>query len=448
MYLNKERIVSSIVIKNTRVMQTMPPFAVTEGVDVVIKDDVITAVGKGAGDTVKAEKIIDGRNKTVTPGNVCGHHHFYSGLSRGMLISAGPQNDFIQILKEWWWRLDRGLDEEATYYSSLISSLDAIAAGTTTCIDHHASPNYIADSLDTIAKGMQEVGVRGMTCYEVTDRNFGMKEVEAGVEENLRFAKSAKSRKLVRGMVGGHAPFTIPDEGLRMISEAMHESGSGLHLHVAEDKYDVVHSHHHYTMDIVDRLEKFGLLTDNSLLVHGLYLNEAEIEKINSHGTFFAHNARSNMNNHVGYCENLQKVKNLIIGTDGCGGNMFEELKLAFFKHKDEGGSWWPGDFVTALARGNKLVEKYFDGKFGRVEAGYKADLNILDYHNPTPLVADNSSAHFVWGMSSNCVESVIVDGKLVMEDHQFPGIDVPAIYAKAAEVAQRVWAKVDTIAP
>jgi len=150
----------------------------------------------------------------------------------------------------------------------------------------------------------------------------------------------------------------------------------------------------------------------------------------------------------VGYCENLQKVKNLIIGTDGCGGNMFEELKLAFFKHKDEGGSWWPGDFVTALARGNKLVEKYFDGKFGRVEAGYKADLNILDYHNPTPLVADNSSAHFVWGMSSNCVESVIVDGKLVMEDHQFPGIDVPAIYAKAAEVAQRVWAKVDTIAP
>lgn len=448
MWPSKERIVSSIVIKNTRVMQTMPPFAITEGVDVVIKDDIITAVGRGAADTVKADKVIDGRNKTVTPGNVCGHHHYYSGLSRGMLISAGPQNDFIQVLKEWWWRLDRGLDEEATYYSSLICSLDAIAAGTTTCIDHHASPAYIANSLDTIARGMEEIGVRGTTCYEVTDRNFGMKEVEAGVEENLRFAKSAKGRKLVRGMIGGHAPFTIPDEGLRMMGEAMQESGAGLHLHVAEDKYDVVHSHHHYNMDIVDRLEKFGLLKDNSLLVHGLYLNVAEIEKINSYDSFFAHNARSNMNNHVGYCQNLQKVKNLIIGTDGCGGNMFEELKLAFFKHKDEGGSWWPGDFVTALARGNKLVEKYFDGKFGRVETGFKADLNILDYHNPTPLVADNSAAHFVWGMSSNCVESVIVDGKLVMENHQFPGIDVPAIYAKAAKVAKRVWEKVETIAP
>ena len=439
---------ATTVIKNVRVMQTQMPFSVLEDVDIVITDDVIKAVGKGAAAQVQADKVIDGRFKTVIPGNVCGHHHFFSGLSRGMLVSAGAQNDFIQVLKEWWWRLDRGLDEEACYYSSLICSIDAIASGTTTCIDHHASPAYIKGSLDTIAKGMEEVGVRGSTCYEVTDRNGGMGEVEAGVEENLRFAMASKSRKLVKGMIGGHAPFTIPDEGLRLMAEAMRESGAGMHLHVAEDKYDVVHSHHKYHLDIVDRLEKFGLLTDNSLLVHGLWLNEAEIEKINAHDCFFAHNGRSNMNNNVGYCQNIQKVKNLIIGTDGCGGNMFEELKLAFFKHKDQGGSWWPSDYVSALNRGNQLVEKYFDGKFGKVEAGYKADLTICDYHAPTPLVSDNAASHFVWGMSSNCVESVMVDGKLVMENHQFPGLDVERIYAEAAKVAKRVWDKVDKIAP
>ncbi|NBK24136.1 MAG: chlorohydrolase, partial [Spirochaetia bacterium] len=261
---------ATTVIKNVRVMQTQMPFSVLEDVDIVITDDVIKTVGKGAAAQVQADKVIDGRFKTVIPGNVCGHHHYYSGLSRGMLISAGAQNDFIQVLKEWWWRLDRGLDEEACYYSSLICSIDAIASGTTTCIDHHASPAYIKGSLDTIAKGMEEVGVRGSTCYEVTDRNGGMGEVEAGVEENLRFAMASKSRKLVKGMIGGHAPFTIPDEGLRLMAEAMRESGAGMHLHVAEDKYDVVHSHHKYHLDIVDRLEKFGLLTDNSLLVHGL----------------------------------------------------------------------------------------------------------------------------------------------------------------------------------
>lgn len=429
-------------------MQTQSPFAVTEGVDIVIVDDVITKVGKDAALNLKADKVIDGKNKTVIPGNVCSHHHYYSGLSRGMLISAGVQEDFIQVLKEWWWRLDRGLDEEACYYSSLICSIDAIASGTTTCIDHHASPSYIAGSLDTIAKGMEEVGVRGSTCYEVTDRNGGMAEVEAGVEENLRFAMAAKTKPLVRGMIGGHAPFTIPDEGLRMIGEAMRESKAGMHLHVAEDKYDVVFSHHKYNMDIIDRLEKFDLLTDNTLLVHGLHLNEREIVKLNEHNCFFAHNGRSNMNNNVGYCKHIQKVKNLVIGTDGCGGNMFEELKLAFFKHKDGGGSWWPSDYVAALNRGNQLVEAYFDGSFGKVEAGYKADLTICDYHAPTPLVAGNAASHFVWGMSSNCVESVMVNGKLVMENRQFPHLDVPRIYAEAAKVAKRVWEKVDKIAP
>ena len=169
-----------IVIRNVRVVQTQPPFDVLEGVDVVISGAEILEVGKGAGDGIPGAKIIDGSGKTLMPGNVCSHHHYYSGLSRGMLISAGPQEDFIQVLKEWWWRLDRGLDEEATYYSSLICSIDAIAAGTTSCVDHHASPNYIKGSLSTIAKGMEEVGVRGSTCFEVTDRNGGMKEVEEG----------------------------------------------------------------------------------------------------------------------------------------------------------------------------------------------------------------------------------------------------------------------------
>ncbi|MFA6776104.1 MAG: putative aminohydrolase SsnA [Sphaerochaetaceae bacterium] len=438
----------TIVIKNATVMQTMTPVSVTDGVDIVIKDSLIERVGKGIASTVQADKVIDATGKVVIPGNVCGHHHYYSGLSRGMLVNAGPQTDFIQVLKEWWWRLDRGLDEQACYYSSLICSIDAIAAGTTSCIDHHASPNFIKGSLDVIADGMEKVGVRGMTCYEVTDRNRGMQEVEEGVQENYDFAISSKKRALVRGMIGGHALFTIPNDGLRLMSDAMKASGCGTHTHVAEGDYDAIFSHHKYNMDIIDRMDRFGMLTDNSLLVHGLWLNEHEIDLINKRGCFFAHNARSNMNNHVGYCRHLRDVKNLIIGTDGCGGNMFEELKIAFFKHKDEGLPWWPSDFLNALTRGNKLLEKYFPIKLGRIEAGYTADLDILDYHSPTPLVAENAASHFIWGMSSNCVETVLVNGKIVMEERKFPGLDVEEIYAGAREVAQRVWKTVDKIAP
>lgn len=444
---------ADIVFTQARVVQTAPPFAVLEPVDVVVHDGIIAAVGKDAKKGYPDAQVFDASGKTLIPGMVCAHHHYYSGLSRGMLVQAGVQEDFIQILKEWWWRLDRALDEEALYYSSLICSLDAIAAGTTTAIDHHASPNFIGGSLDTIARGMREVGIRGATCYEVTDRNGGMDEVRAGIEENIAFAKHVDAeradgkRPLVEAMIGGHAPFTIPNAGLELMRNACDETGRGIHLHVAEDKYDVVHSHHWYHQDIMQRLDAFGLLQDNTLLVHGLHLNEREIELLNVRKSFLAHNPRSNMNNHVGYCSHLTDVDNLVLGTDGCGGNMFEEIKLAFFKHKDHGGPWWPGDFATVLSRGNAILERYFGEQFGRIEPGYTADITVLDYHDPTPLVPDNVAGHIVWGMSSNSVHSVMVDGNFVMKDRTFD-LDLQEIYAKAAEVAQRIWKKVDTIAP
>lgn len=440
-------------IKNVRIMQTEAPFSVEEGMDVVIEGSVIKAVGKNIAGDYKADKVINGENKTLIPGNVCAHHHYYSGLSRGMLISAGPQTDFIQVLKEWWWRLDRGLDEEACYYSSLICSMDAIASGTTTAIDHHASPSYIKGSLSAIARGMEEIGIRGSTCYEITDRNGGMKEVEEGVEENVRFAEEVTSRRkkgenvLCEAMIGGHAPFTIPDAGLKMMKDAVDKTGRAMHLHVAEDKYDVIHSHHVYGKDIVERLDEFGLLDENTLLVHGVHLSESEVDKLNERGCFLAHNGRSNMNNHIGYNHQLPRIKKLVLGTDGCGGNMFEEIKISFFKHKDDGGPFWPSDFLSALNRGNRLVESNWkDGKWGRVEAGYKADLVLLDYNNPTPLVKDNAPGHFVWGMSSGHVNTTIVDGKVLFENHRFVRDDAERIYKEASKVASRIWKTVDKI--
>lgn len=445
---------ADIIIKNVRVMQTKPPFSIEEGVDVVITKSLIEKVGKNAAEGLSAKRVIDGTDKTLIAGNVCSHHHYYSGLSRGMLISAGPQEDFIQVLKEWWWRLDRGLDEEACYYSSLICSIDAISAGTTTCIDHHASPNYIKGSLSAIARGMKEVGVRGATCYEVTDRNGGMDEINKGVEENIRFAKEVDSKLskgedvLVESMIGGHAPFTIPEDGLSLMKEAVDETKRGMHIHVAEAQYDQIHSHHIYGEDIIARLDRHGLLDDKTLLVHGVWLNDREIGILNNRRCFFAHNGRSNMNNHIGYNHKLPKIDRLVLGTDGCGGNMFEEIKLAFFKHKDDGGIWWPANFVEALNRGNELVDSCFGhrGKWGMVAPGYKADLTLLDYHAPTPLLPDNAAGHFVWGMSSNAVHSVLVNGVLVMDNREFPQLDVERIYREASKVARRVWNTVDRI--
>ncbi|MDD3996891.1 MAG: amidohydrolase family protein, partial [Sphaerochaetaceae bacterium] len=206
---------NQIVIENATVVQTMAPCEVANQVDIVVEGDKIVAVGVNAASGYPLATRFDGSGKIVIPGMVCAHHHYYSGLSRGMLVKAGKQTDFIEVLKQWWWRLDRALDEEACFYSSLICSIDAIASGTTSCIDHHASPSYISGSLETIASGMRSVGIRGLTCYETTDRNRGLAELKEGVAENIAFAQSIDRKKkqgempLVEAMIGGHAPFTI-----------------------------------------------------------------------------------------------------------------------------------------------------------------------------------------------------------------------------------------------
>ncbi len=124
---------------------------------------------------------------------------------------------------------------------------------------------------------------------------------------------------------------------------------------------------------------------------------------------------------------------------------MFEELKFAFFKHRDAGGDMWPDSFLRYLNNGNELLARNFGAKFGRLEAGYKADLTILDYNAPTPLCGDNFPGHFSFGMNASNVNTVIVEGRVVLEDGQFP-FEVESIYAEARKVAAKMWKQFDLI--
>ncbi|SQH77703.1 putative chlorohydrolase/aminohydrolase [Shewanella benthica] len=440
-----------ILLQNATAVQFEPCF-VKEGVDILIDGTTIKEVGPNLRSKYPQAEVTDMKGKLVMPGIVCSHNHFYSGLARGVMADIKPSPDFISILKNLWWRLDLALDEEAVYYSGLICSLEAIKNGCSSVIDHHASPNYIAGSLKTLRSGFIKAGLRGMTCYEVTDRNGGMKEMQAGVEENIAFAQLIDAAKkkgdepyLVEAHIGAHAPFTVTNEGLSMMAEAVKVTGRGIHMHVAEDRYDVAHSHHHYGQDIVARLDSFGLINDKTLLAHGLFLSDNDIDILNARGGFLAHNARSNMNNNVGYNHQLAKFDNLVLGTDGIGADMFEELKFSFFKHRDSGGPLWPDSFLRNLWLGNDILAKNFGAKFGRLEAGNKADLTILDYMSPTPLLADNLPGHIAFGINAGNVNSVMVEGRFVYQDRQFP-FDVAPIYAEARKVAQRLWTNMDKL--
>ena len=137
----------------------------------------------------------------TTAGLVCAHHHLYSTLARGMPAPAESPTSFTEVLDRVWWRLDAALDLELVRWSALLGAVEALEAGTTAIVDHHASPSAIDGSLDVIAAACAEVGVRVVCCYEVTDRN-GLDGAKAGLAENERFLRAGG-----RGLVGAHAAF-------------------------------------------------------------------------------------------------------------------------------------------------------------------------------------------------------------------------------------------------
>ncbi|TAK10990.1 MAG: hydrolase, partial [Anaerolineae bacterium] len=149
----------------------------------------------------QAEQL-DAANQYAMPGNVCAHTHFYGAYARGMAIPGPAPKDFPEILQKLWWPLDKALDQASVRASAQVHMVDAIRHGTTTLIDHHASPNFIDGSLDVIGEEVNRAGLRAVLCYEVTDRD-GPEKAKAGIGENVRFMRKASG--CVAGTFGLHA---------------------------------------------------------------------------------------------------------------------------------------------------------------------------------------------------------------------------------------------------
>jgi len=401
---------------------------------------------------LEGEEVIDLSGKLVIPGMVCAHTHLYSAFARGMPAPPRTPSNFKEVLELVWWRLDRALDEEAIYWSAIAGALDAARAGTTCLFDHQASPSHIPGSLDIVRQAIERVGLRAVLCYEVTDRG-GVRERDQGLAETRRFLASTGSSNslempsspgLFRAMVGAHASFTMSEESLIACSGLMREFGAGLHFHVAEDRCDVDDAVAKYGTGVVERLAKHGALNSQTILAHGIHLSDEDIDIARSAGAWFAHNPRSNMNNQVGYAPVEKFGRRVVLGTDGIGGDMFEEARFAFFKARDARAGFGADDWLRVLANNQRLATEAFGGDLGSLDVGSIADLTVLDYGSPTPLTAENLAWHFAFGLTSGSVESVMVNGRFVIRDRCFP-FDAEELYRQARAVCEKVWLKLRT---
>jgi cytosine/adenosine deaminase-related metal-dependent hydrolase len=305
-------------------------------------------------------------------------------------------------------------------------------------IDHHSSPNACAGSLDSVERAFHEVGLRGATCYETSDRN-GRRGALAGIRENVRFLERVRPGALVGGMFGLHAAFTLGDRTLAECVEANQSLGAGFHIHVAEDACD---------RGAVRRLSEAGVLDGKSLAAHCIHVTEAERTLLARHGVSVVHNPQSNCNNAVGIANLPSLFRHGIrvgLGSDGFSPRMWDELRVATHlqKVRARDSRVSRNEAYSALFSGNRdIVKQIWGTEVGRIAPGARADLLLVDYLPPTPIDSSKLFGHLLFGISNAPVDSLMVDGRWVVRGGHCVNVDERAIAEKAAACAQALWAR------
>lgn len=446
-----------MLIVNGRLVTWNAPNEIIKKGALLLRDGRIADIGDSDSLIEKYPDVeqLDARGQHVMPGNICAHTHFYGAFARGMAIPGPPMKDFPDILQRLWWRLDRALMDVDVKYSALVSLVDAIKHGTTTLIDHHASPIAIDSSLDQIADAVEEAGVRAVLCYEVSDRH-GKEGAQAGITENVRFLHTLQERQsdLLAGTFGLHASLSLSDETLAACVAAAETLDTGFHIHVAEHEADQYDSLHKYGKRVVDRLAEANILGPKSIVAHAVHVDLAEMALLRETKTWVTHQPRSNMNNAVGTAdvEGMMRLGiPVCLGNDGMGNNMWAEWKTAYLLHKVTHRDPRRAnaiDIVQMAVYNNAALLKNFwpDLPIGRLAVGAAADIIFVDYKATTPETVANLPWHIIFGFESSMVTTTIVAGNVLMRDRQLLTLDEAAITSRSRSLATAVWERFEKL--
>jgi len=326
--------------------------------------------------------------------------------------------------------------------------LEAVKHGTTTLIDHHASPHAVRGSLDTIAKAVKQVGLRASLCYEVSDRD-GEKIAQEGIEENTAFIRRCQKEDddQLRALFGLHASFTLSDRTLEKASQAGRSLNTGFHVHTAEAQSDQEHCRKDHGLRVVERFHKFGILGPQTIAAHCVHVNEKEMDILAETGTAVAHNPQSNMNNAVGVADIIKMAQKGILvglGTDAMTVNMLEELRVALWAQhlSHDNPSCGFTEAMSTLALNNaRIANRYWDGRLGELKPGNFADMVLIDYYPPTPFDESTFLGHLGFGLSQSAVDTTIASGRVLMEKKKLKiDIDEAEAAAKSKELARKLW--------
>lgn len=439
---------ASLLIKGGTLVTLDDENRFIENGKVYIEGTRIVDVGDFPDDKYTPDRIIDAEGNVVMPGLINAHHHLYSTFARGFTPPGASARNFEQILSRLWWKLDRALDAEDVYYSSLLALMDAAHAGCTTVIDHHASPSCADGSLDQVERAFRDTGLSGCLCYEVSDRNV---EGE-GIGENERYLRKCRDSDdgQMAAMFGLHALMTLGTDTLERCADVASSLDAGFHVHAGEDMADLRLTRERYGQGLMDRFLEFGIPGPKSIFVHGIHLEPREMDLLHSTDSLLVVNPESNMNNGVGIppvLDMLEHGVNVGLGTDGMSSHMISQARAFYLSqrcsHRDPTLAFV--EACQSMLETNRMIcNRLFPEKRGSLAPGQLADIVIPEYLPFTPLNADTWYGHLLFGLGFARVRSTIARGRVIVDEGRIPQLDEPAIRARCAERAANIWARIE----
>lgn len=443
-----------ITIENCWICSFTEPDIIPQFGDIIIVNDQISKIRVKNFQTFQKnpDKInkdsFNANGRVVTLPQVNFHDHIYSRLAKGLPLT-GDFGNFLNILHNLWWKVDKVLDGDMIAASAKMAALESIRNGVTYLFDHHSSQTFIDGSLNIIQENLKSFGLHGVLCFECTDRN-GYENALKGLEENKNYHSSLSNGDFA-AMLGLHASFTLSDDLLTEAFGVKRDLNLGIHIHVAEDVIDTKLSVKYTGFKPVKRLLKYKLMNDRSILVHGVHLNKKDYSMIEDNGAALAFCPDSNMNNAVGLpaINLIPPGIPFLLGTDGMHADMAKSLKAAFLLSRNQGASSEQATNLIKKIYADQIafVKKYYPD-FSSLNEGDRADLIVWDYIPVNTLTKENFWGHYIYGVLEYPVSSVMQKGKFLMKNFQILNMDENKIKnditLQGERVVKAVWGKVN----
>ena len=442
-----------------------------EPADILIEGSRIVAITAPGGAAPEGAQVIDASDRLLMPGLINAHTHSHGGLGKG----AGDRWTLELLLHAARW-LSGFRTPEYMYLSALVGALEMVRKGCTACYDLFLEwPLPSPEGVEAIGRAYAEVGMRAVLAPMTADRTFyqaipGLleampaalrRDLEAvhmqpggaiieACRTMLKQAPSEQSR--LRLALAPTIPLHCADDVIRAHHDLAQDYGVGLHMHLAESKVQAVAGLQRYGTTLTAHLDKLGVLGPHFTAAHAVWLDADDMRRLADNGASVAHNPGSNLRLGSGIAavhEMLQAGVNVGIGTDGANcsdnQNMFEALRLASFVSRvrsHDYRTWLTTEQALLMATEGSARALGLGDDIGRLAPGYKADIVFLDLNHVNFLPLNDPTHQLVHTEDGSAVDSVLIDGDIVLWHGRFPGIDLAAVRSRIEAARQDLAVK------